>query len=260
MKNILYYHLYLTDNPSIWTAIFFEQMKYVQDSSLLSSLDEIRIFAVTQDDLRNKYLLDLCRTYNVNFSINLIKNSFSNDYEAIKDFTSNSMPNRISTENFTLAKIYENSQTENMRVCYIHSKGVTSGMRLDKNSINQHKNYFNWRHYLNWGILENWKKCVKALEEYDVVGVNFNSNPMSHYSGNFWWANSAYIKNLPNPSKLDWWIDAQTKTNDEWLKHAPPRFRDEQWICYSSNVKALNLHSPSANPANSDFSRDKYSE
>ena len=80
MKNILYYHLYLTDNPSIWTGIFFEQMKYVQDSSLLSSLDEIRIFAVTQDDLRNNYLLDLCKTYNVNFSINLIKNSFNNDY------------------------------------------------------------------------------------------------------------------------------------------------------------------------------------
>ena len=53
MDIVAYYHMNLTDHPIIWTDIFIEQMKYMDDSKLLQNLNCIKIVAITQDDDRN---------------------------------------------------------------------------------------------------------------------------------------------------------------------------------------------------------------
>ena len=45
--------------------------------------------------------------------------------------------------------------------------------------------------------LERWEECVATLKEYETCGVELQSED-SHYSGNFWWATSDYIKRLPD--------------------------------------------------------------
>ena len=56
----------------------------------------------------------------------------------------------------------------------------------------------------------NYDKCINELQNYDAVGVNLNLVPEKyihnattqnfnnsyHYSGNFWWSKSSYIKKL----------------------------------------------------------------
>lgn len=150
------------------------------------------------------------------------------------------------TENYTFRRIYEDCQNaeEEFYVMYIHTKGITSCMRLmSKNCIlaQSFKNYYYWRQFLNWGVIKRWRSCVDALDDNDVAGVNFFSSPSPHFSGNFWWAKSSYIKTLPNPATKDWWYALKEKTSNIWLKGASDRFRDEQWVCSNPDVKVYKV-------------------
>lgn len=256
MKNILYYHVYLTDEPSTWSSVFLEQMKCMEDAGMFSVLDEIRMTCITQLDARNEYLHQLCNTYPVKFNIEFVQNSYSDD----KDMLSGLSTERTITENYTYRKIYNDCQKEEMIVCYIHTKGITSSMKFSKDYMSIHKNYYYWRQYLNWGVLEKWKTCISALQEHDVAGVNFYMNPSPHFSGNFWWANSSYITKLPDPATVDWWRELQKNTNNMWLKYAPDRFRDEQWLCSLNDVKIYNVFNllEVENPAASFLPKRRY--
>jgi hypothetical protein len=256
MKNVLYYHAYLTDDPAVWSSVILEQMKCMEDAELLSNLSEIRMTCITQLDARNEYIAQLCRTYPVKFSIELIENTYSTDREMLSGLNSD----RTITENYTYRKIYNDCQKEDMRVCYIHTKGITSGMKISRDTIQQHKNYYYWRQYLNWGVIEKWKACISALQDHDVAGVNYYTKPSKHFSGNFWWANSSYINSLPDPSTIDWWRKLQRETNDQWLKFASDRFRDEQWLCSSDTVKVYEVHklNQAENPAATFLPRRRY--
>lgn len=256
MKNILYYHTYLTDDLGTWTSMFLEQFKIIENANLFQSLDEIKLTCITQLDSRTEILRRLCETYPVNFEIEFVKNTYNNDTDMIGGLNSD----RTITENYTYQKIYKDCQSEDMRVCYIHTKGITSALRLHISDVQQYKNYFYWRQYLNWGILENWKACVNSLQDHDVAGVNYHEYPSRHFSGNFWWANSSYIRKLPDPATLDWWRNLQRNTNDQWLKYASDRFRDEQWLCSLNDVKVYQVHklNKSENPAANFLPRWRY--
>ena len=90
-------------------------------------------------------------------------------------------------ENITINKVIEFSkqQHKNVHILYLHSKGVTG-------TSNQ-QNY--WRDYMMNYNVNMWKVCVNLLNNnYNTVGVNLLSK--NHYSGNFWWSRSDYIKKL----------------------------------------------------------------
>jgi hypothetical protein len=44
------------------------------------------------------------------------------------------------------------------------------------------------------------------LNEYDACGVDLVDTPQIHFSGNFWWSNSEYIKTLPTIHDLKYKI------------------------------------------------------
>lgn len=50
-------------------------------------------------------------------------------------------------------------------------------------------------------LLKEYKVCIRLLEQYDTVGVNFRGD---HYSGNFWWARGDYYLTLPNHIEKDY--------------------------------------------------------
>ena len=90
------------------------------------------------------------------------------------------------------------------------------------------KNVEAWVRYLDFYVLNKWEECVKALETYDAAGGFYVEEP-KHFQGNFWWANSDYIKGLP---KIDF-------VNVEKLN------RGEFWILSNtSNVYALSGVTP----------------
>lgn len=128
--------------------------------------------------------------------------------------------------------IWEDSQSVDMNVCYIHAKGIT---RMDN------PNTTDWRKYMSHFIIEKWEDRVFNLIDNDCSGVNLGGNredykehpstwgyekAPTHYSGNFWWARSSHIKKLTSP-KYFW------PSNDfkKW------RVVPEMWICHLEEAK-----------------------
>ena len=92
-----------------------------------------------------------------------------------------------------LIKSFSVNINKKVNILYIHTKGV-----LNKPNAKE------WREYLEYFLISNHNQCLYYLNnDRDCVGVNINVHPKDggngsrcHFSGNFWWSNTNYIKNL----------------------------------------------------------------
>lgn len=83
---------------------------------------------------------------------------------------------------------------QNFKILYINGLGVTDNSVYKKS----------WRSYLSHFNITHFRECLNSLDNgYDVCGVDWRTDPVPHYSGNFWWANSEYVKTLPKISTLN---------------------------------------------------------
>lgn len=102
----------------------------------------------------------------------------------------------------TLQLLYDELE-ENTNVCYLHLKGVSQPNSLGHRA---------WRRELCEFTLIEWRSRVHHLTGLYSSGPRVcqggggkygdNVAAHKHYSGNFWWARSDYIKMLPNPSSF----------------------------------------------------------
>lgn len=132
-----------------------------------------------------------------------------------------------SSEKETLNLIWQMSQTEKFYGLYLHSKGVT---RNDKyNYYGEHVDA--WVEYLEYFCITKYKDCLLKIKEGNTCGVEIRKTPAIHYTGNFWWSKSEYIKNLNNPFKYTFSnISKIQSTNTNEIQ----RVQFEQWITDSS--------------------------
>ena len=52
---------------------------------------------------------------------------------------------------------------------------------------------------------------LSKLDEFDAIGTNKSQQPLPHFSGNFWWANTNHLRRLgpiTTGEKYDaeWWV------------------------------------------------------
>lgn len=165
MKNIIYFHIATIGE---YQEIFDEIYTQFVESNLIDNVETINLCIVGQGDL-NVQLNDKIRIY--------------------QDSDINS------GEFFTLDKIkfFSDYFEENYKILYIHTKGVTTP---DNQCI------IDWRRYMTYFNVCQYQKCFDLLDEYDSCGVDLVNDPALHYSGNFWWANSSYIKKLPTINEI----------------------------------------------------------
>ena len=84
MNNIVaYYHIHLTDDPLIWTSIFLEQMKVIEDSGLSAQLAKMKVTCIGQDDERIGMFVELCKSYDITMELTAVKNPFANDRDML---------------------------------------------------------------------------------------------------------------------------------------------------------------------------------
>ena len=94
---------------------------------------------------------------------------------------------------------------------YLHSKGVT---KPDSQPVTH------WRQFMQHFLVENWALCVHTLKcGYDTVGVQYRATPHPHYSGNFWWATSAYLRRISVVPIGPGYIEPEL-----WLMRKSPRW------------------------------------
>jgi len=205
-----------------------EQFKLMEDIGLLGEFEytTVTVLAKEQEHLNN--FISLISTFRLK---NLKLCCFINEREA---------------ENVMMQEIWKkaNGEQEPFQFLYVHSKGITSVQNhLMVGDAQKFKNYYYWRQFLNWGVIENWQRCVAALNSgaYDLAGVNYFDSPAPHYSGAFYWGKSDYVRKLPDPSTKEWWRTLQRETQDSWLKTAEDRFRDEMWICSEKSCRTFSV-------------------
>jgi len=112
---------------------------------------------------------------------------------------------------------------EEYNIFYLHLKGLS---RLGNQNVTD------WRHFMEYHMIDRWKECVEKLENgYDLVGTNIIEQPWLHSSGNFWWSKSSYIKTLEplvHPESLNW--GTPSKLTGAVLDSGNFRYDHEAWI------------------------------
>lgn len=133
----------------------------------------------------------------------------------------------------TLCRLHEFiiDNNDQWNILYVHSKGVNiHGSMAYENGSDYNQCIEDWREYMLYFVVEKYKDCLDLLATglYDGVGVDLRSRPHLHFSGNFWWATSDYIKTLCSP-------------RDVRINIASERHKCEFWIG-SGNGRLRSLH------------------
>jgi cephalosporin hydroxylase len=87
--------------------------------------------------------------------------------------------------------------TEDVYYWYLHTKG------LRWFGTERERNVLDWIQIMLYWNINLWEKAVSSLQYgYDTYGINLvdkidGTEVVKHYSGNFWWSKSSYLKTLP---------------------------------------------------------------
>lgn len=173
MKLIHYYHIYADGK---WTTPVKEHLSAYTKSGL-AARSELRIGLVGSPTNRESAKEFITRS----------RVSFEVHAEAPTGW-----------EQITLDRI---DLSEDARILYCHTKGAAFQNQLS----------VPWRRSMTEALVSNWRLPVYILEmgvpeqgipPVDAVGcywMPFNGGPPRHFSGNFWWANTDYLRRLPRP-------------------------------------------------------------
>ena len=240
-KKIEYY-----DSEDVWGKIMYKDK--IKKYCFIHSCNMENVGTYRLDYLVDKLNTTKCidiidKIYIINIGIS-IENSYGEKYEVI-NYSNNIALFENPTINF-MKKFSE--KNDNSNILYIHTEGV----RFDPNDSKEN----DWIDYMLYFLLEQNKLCISILNNgYDTVGCNYNmdidktvyrcisddphKNP-PHYSGNFWWANTNYIKTLPLLSIEN-----------------PDRMAPKFWVL-KNNPILYNLHSSQVLHYHVTYPRDKY--
>jgi hypothetical protein len=194
-KNICFIHS--TNINITGTFILDRLLSYLNKYNFLDKLEFLVINNIGEPLNEEKYKL---------INKKIIVNNYSSDVSLF--------------ENATMKQVITFSKLHNdYNILYLHTKGV---------SYTQDHYFYSgilsWIDYMLYCLVHHSDNCIKLLNKYDTVGTNIkehDSNPV-HYSGNFWWAKSSYLRKL-----------------------SPITFKDKydcEFLTLSKNPKYFNVH------------------
>ena len=183
------YHIFCTDG---WNELVRLQIEHLKESRLLEHTTMLYISCITKNPETDvKTITDICGTEKIKFV------SISSDAQRYE------FP--------ALQFIKEKSAEENCLFYYFHTKGVSYHAKKNGDKeFTRYKRYMEaWREMMEYFIFDKWQVAVNALlDGYDAYGCFRMPPPPQRFrmfAGNFWWARSGYIKQLPelnDPEKL----------------------------------------------------------
>jgi hypothetical protein len=194
----VYYHLAQIGN---WVEVVHDQVKSLQDSGLYGFADKIFFGTLGENrvSLPDKFEM-------------LFHNPDIRLYE---------IP--------TLNALREHALKEDFNVLYMHAKGVAFE---EKGNTIEIVTY--WRKYLEYFCIGKWAECLQALANFDAAGCEFYGSDEvvdPHFSGNFWWARSSYLRTLPRVEDI---IVSE--------EHSfPPRMKAEFWVGSNHQIRVKEL-------------------
>lgn len=196
-------------------ACMGENWKYIVEE-ILFSINHYKLHRLT-----NKINITILGEPEEREYVKSILNNYFDNYSIIYESSD------LSEYEFpTLIRLQEFSKIQKCKIWYIHSKGVSRPRNYNMDM---------WRRLMIWGVIENTINCLDLLEEYNAVGTikEYYAGKQHIYHGNWWWANSSYIKTLPEISFL--MNNPKTVSSGEYF-FENKRLQCEYWV-YFHNVK-----------------------
>ena len=180
-KIYIYFHIC---QIGIWKTVVIEIFNLIVTSGLLQVVDELCLGVLGTD------MESIREIFGSEPKVRIVMVGFDNSVY----------------ERATLRCLHERARLEECRILYLHSKGVTHP-EWARERIKA------WTDYMCYWAIERWQTCLRVLEFSDTVGTEWLAD---HYRGNFWWANSDYLKTLsssigPNYTDPEYWIGTGTK-------------------------------------------------
>lgn len=240
MKKYIYYHIYLPEDTGSWYYLFLDQILTIMNSGLYDEIEKMYVVCIGSRE-QIEMFHGICGTFKkVEILDNYLKEDSEEDLSLQRTSRVDYQKSDILDEVQTLKRLEEHAHREDAYFLYLHSKAITSPWRMRQEKIYQpFINTYLWRKFLEWGCVEHWKLCTDNLETHDCAGVNFNSWPAPHYSGNFWWSKSSYIRKLPPITNDDWWNNMRATTPlNTFDSH---RNKPEFWINYGFDDNFYNI-------------------
>lgn len=172
----IFFHVYLKND---FSHILLNKFKKFKASGLYEKANKIYLTLFGDIEQHQEFLSDLKDLYIKIEYVNITNKEFNNEADTL---------------NFMIKKAegYE----KNTPMLYVHTKGASHTHPILKKNINA------WVRYLDLYTINKWEECVDALENNDAAGGFYVEDP-KHFQGNFWWANSSYLKNLPRVNNLN---------------------------------------------------------
>ena len=177
------------------------------------NLNNVGIYRLT-------YLID---KLNSSKCIDIIENIYGDKF-VVTNYSDNCHLYEAPTVNKMKHFSLENGN-ENANILYIHTKGV----RYSKDDKKEN----DWIDLMMYFLVEKYQTCLDRLaQNFEAVGCNYycvpSRNIPPHFSGNFWWARSSYLKNVAD-------VDESLQdrnTSEYWLFRNNPIYHN----LYSSNI------------------------
>ena len=166
----IFFHVYL---KSGYSRILIDKFKKFKSSGLYEKANKIYLTLFGDIEIHSEFLNDFKDMYP------------KIEYAVIANAVFNNEPDTL---NLMIKKANEYEQ--NTPMLYLHTKGLSYA------NPDLKKNVDAWVRYLDLYVINKWEECVDSLKENDAAGGFYVEDP-KHFQGNFWWANSDYIKNLP---------------------------------------------------------------
>ena len=171
MRNYIYIHVCCINN---WKDVFVHLYNNIKSSGLHDIVSSIKCSVLCNTESKHDAELFFSNAMTLDTKLELL--GITCDISLYETHTIN------------LLHTHAIESEEEFNVLYLHTKGVTrSSITVD-----------DWVNYMIYFNIIGYKTCIDHLTNhgYDTVGVNLFTTPPIHYSGNFWWAKSSYLKKL----------------------------------------------------------------
>lgn len=195
-KLAIFLHIYQKNE---WIDILQDQVHYIINSGLYDAVDYIHLGINGEYDIQHN--LPKISSIKKNINLHLEADTLCD----LKDFC-------VANPTY--------------KVLYLHLKGCSH-----TSNSPYYDNIRSWRKYMEYFVIENWKKCVELLDTHDTVGTEWWDTAYisqrwisaPHYSGNFWWANANYVSKLDKNflfEESEW----QRWLGEFWIGSASPNY------------------------------------
>lgn len=214
MKKYIVYYCYLVTK---YEQLIDNQFQRLIDSGLYNEVENIFVNIYGDEELVEKQI------------------QYFNKYNKVIINNINTEVNTYEYEGLKCVWDLAQKLNDDDLILYFHTKGITRNCSYDMEL---------WRNVMEYELIDKYKEVINLFNDKPLsCGVNLKAYPKYHFSGNFWWANVKYLKNLVQPKLIidDIYVSMGI-TNRHYYEFWISHFNESDFRNNMKNLKTYNVN------------------